>query len=646
MTAPSMPDAAPASDLRSTLALCSTGIVLAVAAAYSHGLGGAFLFDDLDSIVGNPTIRHLGGALFPPGGATVSGRPLLNLSFALNYAVSGTAPWSYHALNLAIHAAAALVLFGIVRRTLEFPAAGSRPPMEGVAVAFAVSLLWALHPLQTESVAYVVQRAESLMGLLYLLTLYAFIRFAQGGTTAWAYASFASCLLGVATKEVMATAPLVVFLYDRCFAAGSFREAWARRGALHLSLAACWVPLAVLVAHTQGRAGTAGFASGVPWWTYLLAQMQAIPHYLRLAAWPSPLVGDYGRTLAGSPLAVAAGACLVAALAAGTWLLLVRRPALGFLGAWLLVVLAPSSSFVPVATEIVAEHRMYLPLAALAALAALGLQAWLGATRLFLACVFLVAALLGALTAARVRVYAGPVAFWSDVASKVPGNAGAWNNLGVILAARGEHQAATAYFRRALERAPAYATAHFNLGKSLSATGHAADAAVEFREALRALPGDPSVHRGLGNALALQGRAAAAAAEYREAIRLDPGRADAWFDLGEAMVDLGDLPRASEAYASAVRLSPGYAEARVSLANVLVQLGRGDDAVEAYRAALRLEPGAADVHNNLGSLYAGMGRFTEARAEFEKALQLRPDYADARDNLARLGALEAGRGRP
>ena len=161
-----MPQPAEARGLRPLLCACGAGIVAATLAAYANCLGGPFLYDDVDSILGNPSIRHLSSALVPPSGLTVSGRPVLNFSFAVNYAVSGTAVWSYHALNVAIHCAAALLLFGIVRRSLAAPAAGPRTVVSGMAVAFAAALLWALHPLQTESVAYTVQRAESPHGIL------------------------------------------------------------------------------------------------------------------------------------------------------------------------------------------------------------------------------------------------------------------------------------------------------------------------------------------------------------------------------------------------------------------------------------------------------------------------------------------------
>ncbi len=649
MTAPSKPSPAPEREARAAGLLCCAGIVLAVFAAYGQSFGGQFLYDDVDSIPRNASIRHFASALFPPEGATVSGRPILNLSFAVNYAVSGTRVWSYHALNVAIHAAAALLLFGIVRRTLSLGKAGALAQSGRVPLAFGVALLWAVHPLQSESVAYVVQRAESLMGFFYLLTLYAFIRSVGAGSAGplWAATAVVACLLGMGTKEVMATAPVLVLLYDGTLVAGSLREAWRRRGALHGALLACWIPLALLVSRSGGRNGTAGFGTGLPWWRYGLAQFGAIAHYARLAVWPHPLVADYGRVLGQGTFGLAAAMAGVLALAAGAFLLLRRGRPLGFLGAWFLLILAPSSSVIPISTEIIAEHRMYLPLAAVVAVAVLSLHSVLGGRRLFAAATGALALVLGTATFRRTAVYADAYAFWGDVAAKVPGNAGAWNNLGIILAERGQQEPAMADFRRALDLAPAFALAHYNLGNSLVETGHPAEAASQYESALAFRPQDPSVHFGLANALALERRGYAAAAEYREALRLDPGRADAWSGLGSAMVEVGNLQEAAQAYGQAVRIEPDRVQARVGFGDVLTQLGRAPEAIAQYRDALRLRPGDADVHNNLGGLLAEAGRLAEAKAQFLEALRLRPGYADARDNLEKLGALEsrAGAGR-
>jgi hypothetical protein len=169
--------------------LAGLALVLAVAAAYANSLRAPFVFDDGFAIVRNATIRHLGrigDVLSPPTGFAVCARPLVNLSLAINYAISGLNPWSYHLLNVVIHALAALALFGILRRTLAGPAAAF--------AAWTAALLWALHPLLTESVTFVIQRTESLMGLCYLTTLYCFIRGARGAARPWFGLCFLSCL--------------------------------------------------------------------------------------------------------------------------------------------------------------------------------------------------------------------------------------------------------------------------------------------------------------------------------------------------------------------------------------------------------------------------------------------------------------------
>jgi len=232
-------------------------------------------------------------------------------------------------------------------------------------LALAAALLWTLHPLQTECVTYLSQRAETLMGLFYLLTLYAVIRGSQGPWSAvWYAVAAAACLLGMASKEIMASAPLCVLLYDRAFLAGSWRAAWRRRWKLYLALGGTWLYLGYLILTAHGRGGTVGFGLPITPWQHLRNQFVAICLYLRLAVWPHPLVLDYlgfwvHRFGEAAPYAVVVAGLLAATLAA-LW----RRPKVGFLGAWFFLVLAPSSSVFPL-VETVAEHRMYLPLAAL-----------------------------------------------------------------------------------------------------------------------------------------------------------------------------------------------------------------------------------------------------------------------------------------
>ena len=215
------------------------------------------VFDDRPAIVENATIRDLGNlraVLSPPAdvGSSANSRPLVNLSLALNYAAGGLDPTGYHAVNIALHALAALALFGVVRRTCLRPRLAECLGPVALPLALATALAWAVHPLQTETVACVIQRTEGLVGLLYLFAAYALVRAADEGAApatrrAWAVAVVAACLLGVFMKELIGTAPVVLFLFDRTFLAGSFRTAWRARRGLWLALAATWLPLAWVV---------------------------------------------------------------------------------------------------------------------------------------------------------------------------------------------------------------------------------------------------------------------------------------------------------------------------------------------------------------------------------------------------------------
>ena len=247
-------------------------VIAAGIGAYHNSFQGPFIFDDLHSIPLNPHIRHLWPireALSAPRYCSVNGRPVICLSLALNYALGGLNVRGYHAFNLAVHLLSALVLFGILRRTLEGEKLRDRFGDAAVWLAAAIAIIWEIHPLQTESVTYIVQRTELLMGLFLLLTLYCALRGSHSARpSAWYLAAVISCALGMGSKEVMVGAPLLVLLYDRVFLASSFRELWQRRGGLYASLAATWLILVVLVARTP-RSATGFGMKGLTSWDYL-----------------------------------------------------------------------------------------------------------------------------------------------------------------------------------------------------------------------------------------------------------------------------------------------------------------------------------------------------------------------------------------
>ncbi|MGB2987435.1 MAG: glycosyltransferase family 39 protein, partial [Phycisphaerae bacterium] len=216
-------------------------LVLSGLIVYLNSFAGVFIFDDTVHILESERIRHL----WPPWDLLARRRPTLELSLAVNYAIGGLGVWGYHAFNLAVHVLAGLTLFGIARRTLMHERCRDRLGQASHWLALTIALIWLVHPLQTQSVTYIIQRSESLMGLFYLLTLYCVIRGAESPLRyRWYLAAVIACALGMGSKAVMVTAPLVVLLYDRVFLSPSFSEAFRKRWGLYSGLAANWGILA------------------------------------------------------------------------------------------------------------------------------------------------------------------------------------------------------------------------------------------------------------------------------------------------------------------------------------------------------------------------------------------------------------------
>jgi tetratricopeptide (TPR) repeat protein len=496
------------------------------------------VFDDEPAIEQNQNLRRLWPlttAMSAPPDTTLSGRPVATLSFAIDHALSGGSLDAYHATNLCIHLTAALLLFGVTRRTLKTPPLRDRFGGAATTLAAIVALVFVAHPLQTGSVTYIVQRVESLMGLLYLATLYCAIRALEATGPARAYwtgAAVVVCALGMGTKEVMATAPLIVMIWDSLFAA----DRTTSRRSLYAWLASTWVILAILVAGGH-RAPSVGFGfAGWPWWRYLMTQAEVVVHYLRLAVIPAPLVLDYDWRAASSPAQVALPALLLVALLGATvWGLLRRSPA-AFAGAWFFLILAPTSSVIPIVTEVAAEHRMYLPVAAVIVLVVLGL--FHGGRRLSatkrprMAAVGLVAAaavviVFARMTHARNADYHDFDRIWSATIAERPNNARARNNYATSLLMKGRYAEAEPHLRVAVRENPSLVEAEANLGVALSAQGNLEEGARHLRRAIDLRPDYATAHRNLGETYAMQDRLADALAEYGKALAIAKAKGDA-----------------------------------------------------------------------------------------------------------------------
>ena len=664
-------------------------IVLAGALTYWNSLSGPFILDDQLSIVANRSIRQLWSlsrVVVPERELPVAGRPLVNISFAINYAIGGFEVRGYHIANVAIHLLCALLLFGVVRRALNVASVQARFARTSAHLAFAVALIWMLHPLNTEAVNYLTERTESMMGLFVLATLYAGIRAVTSRRSAtWQTVSVLSCALGMACKESMATVPLLVVLYDWTFVFQSLKEAMRARWRFYAGLAATWLALAALM-WSGPRVHSTGFSTGVRVWTYLLNQTVMIVQYLRLSVWPRSLVINYGPPLPLTLTDVLPYALLVGVLLLLTGAGLVWRRKLGFLGAWAFVTLAPTSSIVPIATEVGAERRMYLPLMALVVLAVIGgtllwdrLEiVWPSLNTLVttrrrsmggLLVLALVSMALAAGTIARNREYASSLSLALTVLERRPSSV-AHHMVGTELIAAGRPEEGVMHLREAIRGS---SRAHYALGVELfregkwdeaidqlrtfvrleplllevvparTLIGRAfatqekwSDAIEQFRLVLTMTPSNVEAEGLLADALLKQQMFEEAAVHYRTYLKDRPNDLSALANLGISLVATGKLDEAVATFRRAVDLDPQDGAARRNLANALLDTRDFAGAAVQARQAVTLRPDDAVAHDLLGLALGSQGQFDEAKSQFERALQIDPANSDARDHLARV----------
>jgi protein O-mannosyl-transferase len=585
-------------------------IVLAGALTYANSLSGPLLFDDQSAILDNPQIRHLWpllDALTGPRHGVLTSRPIVNFSFAINYAIGGLSVRGYHVGNVGLHILSALVLFAIVRATLATPKLRDRFAAASYGLALASALVWMVHPLQTESVDYVTQRTELMMGLFYLLTLYFSIRAAGArAPERWQAAAIVSCLVGMGCKESMVTVPVIIVLYDRIFIFDSLRAAWRSRKTLYGGLALAWIEFAALMITSQPK--SVGFSAGVSPWTYLLNQAPMIVQYLKLTVWPHALVLDYGLPRQLALTDVLAQGALVVALVVLSGLALALRPTIGFLGAWFFITLAPASSIVPIATEVGAERRMYLPLAGLVVLAVIGayqLLAKAGRRTVGPAAVVAVSLVVFALagaTATRNHDYASGVTLLQTAVDRWP-HGRARFNLATVLKEQGRNDEAMAQLRAAVTDNP---DAQYVLGSELYDRGEFDDAIAELHAFIARVGNDPaSTYRTVAArnlvalSLAQQGKLAEAVEEFHVALRMDPRNPDLHGNLGFLLLQQNNFAGARQQYEEYLTVRAGNAFVLTSLGVALQKLGRIDDAKERFRQALVIDPNDVEARRRL-----------------------------------------------
>ena len=505
---------------------------LVAAIVYLPSLAGGLLYDDVAILVDNRRIQDLGqlGTVLRYEPA----RPIMGLVWALNYAAAGVNPWSYHLVNVALHAAnAALVaaLFAWMARRSARP--GEAPDLGAATYA---ACLFAATPMAAETVAYIASRSTALAALFGLAALRAGMALLDGAPRRRLALAIGLLLLALLTKEEAATVPLFLLLLDLVFVARWDARDLRRRAWIHVPLLA--LPVLGLIAR---RVVTGAWLpeAALPRASYLITQAAAFPRYLLRTLVPLDPAFFRGDAIAAwppGPVTIAWGLVSLGLLAfavAGR-----RRWPLWSLGIlWLAAGLLPSSSIVPLG-EMVVDHRAYLGAAAL--LFALGRLVWArGGRPLALALLLLLAA----------RSYhyewvlADPVRAWEDAVARAPLSADARRALADAYAAKGDPRAEAA-LREAVRIEPRDARSWANLGVLYAQGGRLAEAAEALRSAVVADPGDARLHDNLGLVLQALGRTEEAIAAYEAARTARPALASPRIRLAALVLDRGEKARA------------------------------------------------------------------------------------------------------
>ncbi len=643
-------------------------LVATVVLAYSPVRHAGFIWDDDAHVTTNPVIIGPLGLQEIWTSAKANYFPLTMTSFWVQHALWGLNPAPYHAVGVILHAGCSVILWLILRR-LRVPGAGW-----GAA-------LWALHPVQVESVAWISELKNTQACFFFLLCVWCFLRWVRPGAAPVASRDYGLALgcavLAILSKSSTVMLPVVLGLV--WWWVGGLRG----RGVLWL------LPfLAVSLAAsgwTIWEQKVNSMASG-PDWQHSLAERcvlagRVVWFYLGKLAWPQPLIFIYPRweIAAAEVLAWTPFAALVAVAAVLTWKRDTSARPWFMAGAYFAVSLFPVLGFFDVfffRYSYVADHFQHLASIGPLALAGAGLARALdsppaGARAVRALGALAPAGVLAVLTWQQCAIYRNSDSLWSDTVARNPRAWIAHVNLGVELLAAGRADAAIAHYRAALELRPGAAEIQTNLGGALLKLGRVEEAVAPLEAAVRAKPEMADAQNSLGLALAGVARWAEAERAYETALRLKPDFPAALYNLALLLVQGARLPEAivrleaaarlasdpatrsvvhrrlaellaatgrvadsAGHYETVLRLSPPDVEARNVLAGQLFQLGRMAAAAAQYEVLVQQQPASADAQQNLGSALLQLGRLADAIARYREALRLRPDFADAHANLA------------
>jgi Tfp pilus assembly protein PilF len=551
------------------LAIILTGIVL-----YANTFDVPFYLDDFRNINDNKAIQiqslNFGSITAAATESPLSGRPLANISFALNYYWGGLNVFGYHLVNSIIHIITGLTLFLFFRLTFETPALRTKYH-SGHLIAFLAAVLWLAHPIQTQSVTYVVQRMNSMATMFYILAFWSYAkgRFASKQKTSIFYfgGTFAAWLLAMGSKEIAATLPFILFLYEWVF----FQKGeivWLKRKMPYLAGLIVILLVAVI------------FYLGKEPWDYLLnsyefrhfspkervlTQFRIVFFYVSLLLFPVPwrLGLEHDFTLSTSffqPLSTAVFFTGIVILIVYALADIRRRPLLSFSILWFLGNQVIESSIIPL--ELVFEHRMYLPSMFFFLPVCTIILQRRSTMKIALAFVVCSSVLFGAATYARNNDWKDPVHFWQKNIEHAPKNVRAHNNLGEVLLRQGRFAESMRYLEEAVRLNPFFFPAHNNLGMVHLRQRNLTEAVKHFQKALFYNKDLFEAHLNLGGIYGEMGNYQLGLTHLREAVRIDPASASAHNNIANLLQLLGRYDESIFHYDEALKINPEYGDAR------------------------------------------------------------------------------------
>jgi tetratricopeptide (TPR) repeat protein len=621
--------------------LCAVALCAAVVAAYAPVRGAGFIWDDDMHITQNPCIVGPLGLADIWTSRAARYFPLVLTTFWAEHAAWGLNPHAYHAMNVLMHAACAVALWRVLR-ALAVPGA-----LLGAA-------LWALHPVQVESVAWITELKNTESGLFYLLCVLFYVKSLRGGPGGAGAgplpyaAALLFAALAMASKSSTVVLPVVLALCA-WWVRGTVRRGDLARLAPVVAMSAAAAALSLWTQHLEG-ANDPGWVRGVP--ERIADAGMAFWFYLGKLAWPHPLVFIYPRWDVDwtRPASYAPTAAMLAVVLLLWWRRAgALRPAfMAF--AYFLAALGPVLTLLDQyfwRYSLVGDHFQYLAsmgplaLAASAATAAARRAGRAARAAAVAACAALLAAL-GALSWAQCSDYRDSDTLWRSTIALNPGCWMAHNNLGASYLESGRLEEAAAEFRAALGTKGGDLEARQNLGNTFTRMGRLDEAIAQYRAALAIDPGFDKAHNGLGDALLQSGRVTEAIAQFEEALRINPGFAGAEENYGDALFREGHPDMAIGRYRRALALDPGSFQAHSNLGTALLAMRRGDEALGEFRRALDINPRFAAAMVNIGNVLLGQGNAAQAEGFYARALEIAPDLAEAHNNLG-AALIEEGR---